>query len=151
MFTRNYLEALKITESRVRIDGGSFTANGAGLSVLSSHGSLTGSRISENADYGVLMKDSRMKVVGAEIVRNGGVGIIVTDGKGTAWGNAIVGNGEFDVVNKGAEEFRAMGNWWGTADLALIGRRIYDRHMDNGVGRVVYSPVLVGNPVPLLR
>jgi len=150
-FTRNDLEALKITESRVRIDGGSFTANGTGLTVITSHGSLTGTRIWENADYGILLKDSRVKMVGAEIVRNGGTGIIVTDGKGAAWGSAIVGNGEFDLVNKGAEDFRAMGNWWGTADLASIGKRIYDRHMDNGVGRVLYSPVLVGNPVSLHR
>ena len=148
-FTRNDLEALKITESRVRIDGGAFTANGTGLTFIAAQGSLTGARIWENADFGILLKDSRVKVVGAEILKNGGTGIIVTDGKGTAWGNAIVGNGEFDLVNKGAEEFMAMGNWWGTADLASIDKRIYDRHMDNGVGRVLYNPVLGGKPLSL--
>jgi len=149
-FSRNDLEALKTADSKVKIAGGSFTVNGAGLAIVSSQGSLSGAKITGNADYGVLLAKSRVKVYGNEIARNGGAGLKVEDGKGVAWGNSIFANGEYDLVNGGTEEFRAMGNWWGAADFSAIGKRIYDRQTDSGRGRVFYTPVLRDNPLALL-
>ena len=149
-FSRNDLEALKTAESRVKIAGGSFTVNGAGLDIVSSQGSLSGAKITGNADYGVLLANSRIKVYGNEIARNGGAGLKVEDGKGVAWGNSIFANGEYDLVNGGTEEFRAMGNWWGAADFSAIGKRIYDRQTDSSRGRVFYTPVLRTDPLALL-
>ncbi len=147
--SRNDLDALKTADSRIRIAGGSFTANGTGLTLVSSQGSVTGARIAGNAGHGIVLADSRVKVHGNEIAGNGGAGIIVEDGKGGAWGNSIFANGEYDLVNKGTEEFRAMGNWWGAVDLSMIGKRIYDRQMDSGRGRVFYLPVLAAKPAAI--
>lgn len=149
-FSRNDLEALRTADSKVKISGGSFTVNGAGIDIVSSQGSLSGAKITGNADYGVLLANSRVKVYGNEIARNGGAGLKVEDGKGVAWGNSIFANGEYDLVNGGTEEFTAMGNWWGAADFSAIGKRIYDRQTDSGRGRVFYTPVLRDNPLALL-
>jgi hypothetical protein len=147
--SRNDLDALKAADSRIRIAGGSFTANGTGLTLVSSQGTVTGARIAGNAGHGIMLANSRVKVHGNEIAGNGGAGIIVEDGRGSAWGNSIVANGEYDLVNKGTEEFRAMGNWWGAADLSVIGKRIYDRKVESGRGRVFYLPALAAKPAAI--
>jgi hypothetical protein len=145
-FVRNDLEALKTSESRVKITGGSFTANGSGFTLVSSHGSVSGARIYGNAGYGILLSGSRVKVFGNEIARNGGAGLMVEDGRGVAWRNSLVDNGEYDLVNSGAEEFKAMGNWWGNSDLSVIEKRIFDSRSETGRGRVYVSPLLSAPP-----
>jgi len=149
-FSRNDLDALKITGSRVKIAGGNITVNGAGLAILSSQGSVSGAKISGNSGYGILLSDSRVKVYGNEITGNRGAGMKVEDGKGVAWGNSIFANGEYDFVNDGIDEFWAAGNWWGATDPSDVGKRIYDRQTDNGRGRVFFTPNLAGNPLALL-
>jgi hypothetical protein len=89
---------------------------------------------------------SRVKVSGNEIESNGKVGLRTEDGKGVAWGNAFSANGEYDLYNNGIEEFRAIGNWWGTAATGDIAARIYDRTMDESRGRVLYFPALQKRP-----
>lgn len=146
-FGHNDLDALKAEDSRVKVAGGNFRANGAGLTMLSSQGSVSGVKITGNVDYGIRLANSRVKVFANEIARNGGVGIRVEDGKGAAWGNAILENGGYDLVNGGTEEFKAMGNWWGGLDPSAIGNRIYQKQSNTGHGRVFYIPYLKGNPL----
>jgi hypothetical protein len=90
---------------------------------------------------------SRIKVNANEIAQNARVGLRIDDGKGIAWGNALFANGDYDLYNAGTEEFRAIGNWWGDA-TSDIARRIYDRRMNNTLGRVLYLPVLTAKPLP---
>jgi len=112
-----------------------------------SQGSVYGVKLAENADYGIRLASSRVKVCGSEIIHNSGSGMQVSDGRGAAWGNAIYANGTYDLVNSGSEEFIALGNWWGTPEPAAAGRRIYPAHSDNGPGRVLYLPLLKANPL----
>lgn len=148
-FTGNGSVGMKASNSRVRIATGKFTANGAGLLLASSQGSVAACRIAENADFGIALNGSRVKVYGNEIVNNGKAGLKVEDGKGAAWGNSFSANGEYDLINAGSEDFRAMGNWWGEMPPAGIGRRIYDRQADGRRGKVLYLPALETKPAAL--
>lgn len=145
-FNRNDLDAVKTSESRVRLAGGSYGVNGTALTLVLSQGSISGAKINGNAGYGISLSGSRMKVFGNEIARNGGAGIVVGDGKGVAWNNSIVDNGDYDLVNTGTEEFKAMGNWWGNADIFVIDKRIHDTRNETGRGRVIVAPVLTAPP-----
>jgi hypothetical protein len=145
-FTGNNLLALKTDKCRLIVNGNSFTANGNGLALVDSEGSLSGNRIAQNAIYGLVLARSRVKVHGNEIIRNGKVGLRIEDGKGIAWGNSLFANGEYDLYNDGGEEFRAIENWWGDA-VSDIERRIFDRRMDDCRGRVLYIPVLRTRPL----
>jgi len=147
-FLHNDLESLQGADCRVKITGGEFIANGAGIDLESSQGSISGARIAENADYGIRLAASRVRVYGNEIVRNSGSGLKVTDGRGAAWGNAIFANGTYDLVNGGSEEFMAMGNWWGAPDPAVAGNRISPARGGDGGGRVLFLPLLKANPLP---
>jgi hypothetical protein len=145
-FTGNRSIGAKATGCRVKIAACTFTGNGAGLALAASQGSVAACRIAENADYGLSLAGSQVKVYGNEIVKNGKAGMRVDDGRGVAWGNSFVANGGYDLVNDGPEDFRAMGNWWGDASSAEIGKRIFDRQADGGRGRVLYSPAMEKKP-----
>jgi parallel beta-helix repeat protein len=148
-FIHNDLESLKAANCRVKISGGAFLANGAGIDLESSTGTVSGARIAENADYGIRLAGSRVKVYGNEISRNSGSGMKVADGQGAAWGNALFANGTYDLVNEGNEDFIALGNWWGAADPAAAGKRIFTSRPGIGQGRVLYLPPLKANPMAL--
>jgi hypothetical protein len=142
----NNLLALTADACRLNIAGNSFTANGNGLSLTRCEVSVTANRIAKNAVYGLVLTNSRVKVNGNEIALNARVGLRIDDGKGIAWGNALFDNGDYDLYNAGTEEFRAIGNWWGETTSDIAGR-IYDRRMDETLGRVLYLPVLRTRPL----
>lgn len=148
-FTGNGVTGLRAGDSLVQIKSARFTANGAGLVLASSQGSVAGCRIADNADCGIALAGSRVKVFGNEIASNGNTGLRVEDGRGGAWGNAFAGNGGYDLYNAGTEEFRAMGNWWGGVAPAEVAGRIYDRRADSGRGRVLYLPLLAERPTAI--
>ncbi len=145
-FTGNNSQALFAEQCRLNIAGNSFTANGSGLNIIGSEGTVSGNRIAKNTVNGLLLAQSRMQVKANEVERNAKAGIRVEDGKAIAWGNAIFANGEYDLYNAGTEEFRAIGNWWGDDGTNVAGR-IYDRRTDESRGRVLYLPVLQKRPI----
>jgi hypothetical protein len=142
----NNLLALTAEACRLNITGNSFTANGSGVSLTGCEGSVVANRIAKNADYGLALARSRVKVNANEIAHNARIGLRIEDGKGIAWGNALYANGDYDLYNAGTEEFRAIGNWWGDPTSDIAGR-IYGRQMGNAPGRVLYLPVLRTRPV----
>ena len=142
----NTFIGMKATNCRVKIAASRFSVNGSGLSLVSSQGSVSGCRLTGNEEYGISLSGSRVKVFGNEIAQNGKTGMKVDDGKGAAWGNLFDGNGAFDLANTGNEEFRAMGNWWGGATAAEAGKRIFDRRIENGRRRVLFTPVMETRP-----
>jgi hypothetical protein len=144
--TGNNMLALAADACRLNIAGNSVTANGSGLSLIECEGSVAANRIAKNAVYGLVLTRSRVKVNANEIELNARVGLRIDDGKGVAWGNAMSANGDYDLYNAGTEEFRAIGNWWGSAVSDIAGR-IYDRRMGDTIGRVLYLPVLRTRPV----
>jgi hypothetical protein len=145
-FAGNNLLAVSMDTSRIIISGNSFTANGSALMLIGCEGSVSSNRIAKNAVFGMVLMRSRVKVSGNEIEGNGKVGLRTEDGKGVAWGNALFANGKYDLYNNGIEEFRAIGNWWGTAATADIAARIFDRSRDERRGRVLYFPPLQKRP-----
>jgi hypothetical protein len=145
-FTGNNLLALAAFKSRVSVSGNTFTANGSGISLVGCEGDVSADSIVKNAAYGILLKESRVKVSANDIEGNGKVGLWIEDGKGVAWGNVLLGNGEYDLYNGGTEEFRAIGNWWGTYSTNKIAGRIYDRSVDESRGRVLFFPSLQTRP-----
>jgi hypothetical protein len=145
-FAGNNLLAVSAESCRIGISGNSFTANGSALSLVGCEGSVSSNRIAKNAVFGMVLMRSRVKVTGNEIEGNGKVGLRTEDGKGVAWGNALFANGEYDLYNNGSDEFRAIGNWWGTAASGDIASRIYDHSRDESRGRVLYFPALQKRP-----
>jgi hypothetical protein len=145
-FAGNNLLAMSADTCRISIAGSSFTANGSALTLIGCEGSVSSNRIAKNAVFGMVLMRSRVKVSGNEIEGNGKVGLRTEDGKGVAWGNALFANGDYDLYNNGIEEFRAIGNWWGTAATPDIAARIYDRSRDESRGRVLYFPPLQKRP-----
>ena len=149
LFTGNKSAALRTRESRLKISGGRFVGNGAGLTVVSSQGSLSGCMIAENRDCGIFLADSRMRIYGNSIVKNGTDGIRIQNGGGAAWGNTLTGNGGCDISNAGSKDFRAMGNWWGGADATEVSRRVCALESDDRRGRILYLPVMATKPAGL--
>ncbi len=135
-------EALRAEESNVKIAGNKFGGNGDGLVLSGCKGLVSGNRISQNRDSGISLTGSRVRVTANDISRNGRIGIRVADGKGIAWENIISANGQYDVYNAGPDDFRAIGNWWGTGRATDSPGTIYDRAANPGIGRVLRFPVL---------
>ncbi|GAB7026211.1 right-handed parallel beta-helix repeat-containing protein [Geotalea toluenoxydans] len=144
-FYSNSQEAIKVQGGRIRVIGNSFSVNGSGVTLIQGEGTLSGNRILKNKDYGVTLAKARVKVTANDISHNSKVGLRVEDGKGVAWGNTFVGNGDYDLYNAGADDFKAMGNWWGEGTSAT-GVRIFDKKNNTSIGRVLYLPVLQTKP-----
>jgi hypothetical protein len=145
-FSENDQEALQAENSRIRVNGNSFSFNGSGISLSLCEGAVAANRIMKNRDCGLSLAKSRVKVTGNEIVENGKLGLRVEDGKGAAWGNTFAANGEYDIYNAGTDDFKALGNWWGDAMMSAIAPRIFDQRSNPGRGRVFYLPVLRSKP-----
>ncbi|MBI1920957.1 MAG: right-handed parallel beta-helix repeat-containing protein [Geobacter sp.] len=143
---RNGFDGLTFRDGKVRIDGSVFAENGCGIVLVDCEGGVTNCRISDNREQGLSMENARLRVSGNEINRNSGIGVLTGDGKAVLWGNSIAANGLYDLVNAGADEVRAFGNWWGV-DTADVERRIHDRTDAPETGKVLSFPVLRTRPV----
>lgn len=146
--TGHRLTGIRAVDSRLKIAAAAFTANGAGLDLAASQGSVAGCRIAENIEYGIALAGSRVKMYGNDIARNGKTGMRVEDGGGAAWGNSFAANGEYDLAYAGRDDFRAIGNWWGGALPAEVGKRISPQ-TESGGGKVLYLPVLTARPATI--
>lgn len=144
-FTANTGSALESHDARVMISGTTFANNSVGLVLADSEGSIEASGIIENREYGLQLLRSRMKIQGNRIYMNTGVGIMTDTGGSVAWGNTIALNGLHDIYNAGTEEFRAIGNWWGSAASGRK-KRIHDRAVDPSRGPVLVEPELSAPP-----
>uniref|UniRef100_A0A831U1X0 DUF1565 domain-containing protein n=1 Tax=Geobacter metallireducens TaxID=28232 RepID=A0A831U1X0_GEOME len=131
--------------SRLTIDRSIFQGSAAGLLLTDCEGTVTGARIADNREIGIQLIRSRVKVHGNEIVSNGDIGLRVEDGRGLAWGNVFSGNGRFDIDNTGAEDFRAMANWWGEP-APVLEKRLNHRIQDPSRGRILVQPLLTVRP-----
>lgn len=152
VFRGNVFDAIIAKDSRLKLYASAFINNSRGITLLSSEGGITSCRISGNHDYGLTLNNSRVRVNGNEIERNGRTGIHAEDGKAVVWGNSICENGQYDLYNAGAEELKAVGNWWGAVNGAEPPRKIFDKARNPASGRVMYIPILRAKPeLPLLK
>lgn len=147
VFDANARVGLAVAGSRTRLHGNLFEKNGIGLALDGCDGTVSGGRVADNREFGIVLTRSRVKVTANEIVGNGAVGLRVDDGKGIAWGNAFAGNARYDLYNTGADDFRAIANWWGDLTAVSVETRIFDALDDPGRGRVLVAPVLRAKPL----
>jgi len=151
VFQNNGQGGLTAKDSRLKLTGNIFAENGHALALTGCEGSLTGARILRNSDVGLSLAGSRMRINGNEITGNLRAGIQTEDGKGIIWGNAIFENGQYNLYHSGADDVKAIGNWWGLG-AAGIQVKPDDRQADSRRGRVLSSPVLKSRPdLPLLK
>lgn len=143
----NSKEALRAEESTVKITGSKFGGNGDGLVLSACEGLVSGNRIAQNGGCGISLAGSRVRVTANDISQNGRIGIRVADGRGIAWGNIISANGQYDVYNAGAEDFRAIDNWWGPGSAPVSPGKIFDKAVNPASGKVLCFPVLRDMPV----
>jgi hypothetical protein len=148
-FSGNTSRALEAVGTKIKISGAYFSKNGTGLALSDTEGTIESSKITENREYGIQLTHSRMKISGNSIFMNTGIGIMSDAGDSAAWGNAISLNGLYDFYNAGPDEFRAIGNWWGTPTEKEQKRRIFDKAVDRSRGSVLTTPDLSEPPADL--
>jgi hypothetical protein len=106
---------------------------------------LQNNLIEDNSGKGINFRNSRVKVLN-NLIRNNVAGIFLfeNDQPFEISGNNIVANqyhlrlGDFY-----SNDVSLQGNWWGTADPALIKQKIYDRQVDPEIGSVTIRPLAV--------
>jgi hypothetical protein len=138
--------AMVAERSVLNLEHSTFAKNGAGLSLTDCEGGVTSSLLVENYDYGLLLKNSRVRVFDNLLSRNTGVAISVENGSSSAWGNSFSQNGLYAVYNAGAADFNAMGNWWGETQSKDLHKRLFDRANDPHRGVIRVSPALGREP-----
>jgi parallel beta-helix repeat protein len=142
--TTSEWSAVEATGARLRLEGNSFVRNGVGVVVRECRGDLIGNRIEENRTVGLDSAGSPLRITGNRITGNGGAGVVIRSGGGTLWDNSLEGNGGYELINAGQEDVAAPGNWWGSADLAVVRGRIREGCADRSCGRVALVPLLTG-------
>jgi parallel beta-helix repeat protein len=97
--------------------------------------------------FGLYLRDSKDDaIVKDNTFTANQVGIFNPDSQMTIKGNNFVDNSLYDV-QAGASAVDAGGNWWGTADGAMISQKIFDANDDFSLGTVIYMPYLTSaNP-----
>lgn len=148
-FAGNAASALEAVDSKIKISGAVFSGNGSGLALTGTEGSVANCKIRENREYGLQLIHARMKIFANQIYLNAGIGIMADSGSSAAWGNNISLNGRYDFYHSGSEEFRAIGNWWGTPPGNTQKRRIFDKAADPKSGTVLTFPELASSPLGL--
>ena len=140
---------LVVEGGRLVLSANTIRGNGSGLTLGSCEGTVSANRVADNRGHGVHLAKARVRVEGNSIEGNNGNGLEVEDGAAVAWGNSLASNGGYDCINSGTDDFRAIANWWGGKDAAVIAARIFDRQADGRKGRVFYLPVLDERPARL--
>lgn len=139
--TGNLVNGVTFRENRVRASGNVLKSNRRGFSSEGADVELLGNTVTDGVESGIYLRHSTGTVMGNVISGNGDSGISVEDSGVRASENDITGNRNYAVDNNGASGFDARGNWWGTKDIALIGRMVYDHADDGAIGEVLYEPV----------
>jgi parallel beta-helix repeat protein len=138
--------AVEATGARLRLEGNRFVGNGAGVVVTECRGDLVGNRIEENRTVGLDSAGSPLRITGNQIAGNGEGGVVIRSGGGTLWDNSLGGNGGYELAAAGPEDVMAPGNWWGSADLAVVRGRIWEGCGAGVCGRVIFMPLRTAPP-----
>lgn len=130
-FTKNLFGGVRGKGGDVEITGSSFTGMDIGIRYWQGSPRIRGCTITDNVTGIFFRKDCE----GADV-----------------HGNNIHGNREYDLKLGDAQEadVDVSGNWWGTADVSEIRKRIFDRGREDYIGRALIEPVLT-EPVDMNR
>lgn len=141
----NLVNGANLRDSAVLAEGNSFRGNRKGLYLQRSRGAVRGNLLLDSSEHGIFLEDSECEVSANRIAGNGRAGVKWVNSKGTLRENHLAGNGEYAFVNDGAAPADARGNWWGTADPAVIARLVRDGADRPGMGTVDFSEPLPEN------
>ncbi len=112
----------------------------------SSSPSIVGNRIEGNVAFGIACeRASAPTIQGNTIAGNSGPGIVAKDSSAPViHGNNITGHKRWALRNDGSAQIDASGNWWGTANLGEIARRVFDAADTPAAGKVKLEPIRSG-------
>jgi hypothetical protein len=125
---------------------GNRVVGSGGTGIIATTGLLQGNLIANTAGDGVqvggatVVSNTFTGIAGRALYLTGGFPLKIQDN------NFEFNRGSYDLYNDNSagagSDVAAQGNWWGTTDIAAIGSRIYDFHLDYTKGNVIYTPPL---------
>ena len=137
---------LEADDCRVKITGSEFSGNSFGVRIKGGEGQINMSRFLKNRQTALHLAGSRIKVQRCQFAGNSQDALRSEDGLALVMNNVFSSNSGFNLYNAGREAVEARLNWWGTAEQAMIGEKIYDAEHDKNSGVVHYYPWLNEKP-----
>ncbi len=123
----------------------------SGIQLSAANGILRGGEVSANAENGVIIQGSGVRIEQVTIADNGGLGVAVniysSEQTVSIHECSIYGNGNYDILNNGNQDVDARFNWWGDLTTAEINNgpnpknisRFYDKFDNSYQGQVRYG------------
>lgn len=94
--------------------------------------------INNNIQYGI---SGGSPYIDSNTITNSRVGIHNPTTGTVITNNNILGHSQ-NSITAAQTDFDASNNWWGTTDLAAVNQTIYDKKIDNTLGKVTFVPIL---------
>lgn len=142
----NLINGLNLRGGSLLAERNRLVGNRRGLYLQESRGVLHGNLLAGNSEHGIFLEDTTVEVSGNRIVANGRAGVRWLNSAGRLSANQIAANGIYALINDGTGPIDARGNWWGSADPALIALAVRDGHDRPGAGLVDHSAPLDAAP-----
>ncbi|MDT8440982.1 MAG: right-handed parallel beta-helix repeat-containing protein [Desulfuromonadales bacterium] len=142
----NLINGLNLRGGSLLAEGNRLVGNRRGLYLQESRGSVRGNLLADNSEHGIFLENSTVEVSDNRIVANGRAGIRWLNSAGRLFANQIDSNGVYALINDGDGPVDARGNWWGSADPALIALTVRDGRNRPGMGLVDTSAPLPAAP-----
>lgn len=146
----------KVTVSSNTISGNTATLGGGGVAINASHTFTTtlqnNSILYNTAPYGggIYILTGNTVITATTLVKNtnldskgGNIHLASTSGRLIINNSNLAENNNWEIRNETTSDIDATNNYWGTAETATIGERIYDFYDDFDLGKVNYQPFLI--------
>ncbi|MCC7202037.1 MAG: right-handed parallel beta-helix repeat-containing protein, partial [Nitrospirae bacterium] len=116
-----------------------FIKYGYGLRLNSSAPTVDAFTALNNNGAGLHLSSGAFLNTSDALLRYNDIGILVETGAGLTITNSVIKNNTINASSDNSQTINAVGNWWGSADSAIIGSRI--------TGSVTFAPFLTFEPV----
>ena len=130
---------------RMFIEHNTITGNLSGIAARNATVDIAFNDISGNEYYGIWLREGdNARITYNDIERNGkGIYLYKAQPANISYNN-IADNLEYNIAmaEDNPADMDAAWNWWGTVNPAEIQAKIFDRHQDESLGRVIFTPYL---------
>ncbi len=148
--TDNLVNGVNLRDSTLDASGNRISGNRRGLYLQRSKGRVVANILADNSEHGIFLEDSEVEVRGNRVTGNGRAGMRWLNSRGRLSGNLVAENGEYALINDGANDIDARGNWWGASAAAAIAETVRDGSDRPGLGLVDVREALP-QPPPLIE